>query len=205
MLALGGIYLWVSMLTGPWMLAGGLLDAADHFGTAQKKLTAGALKDARYETLAGVAAADRARRGLDSNSPLFDLASMHPRIRGTLGEADHFVAAAQLSGRAANGTLDIAQNALRGPNKIIVKDPDDPKGGARIRIDRVREIARTVGHIRGAIGGVDEQLKKVNLAKIPRRLRPQVKRGIEQASTTRELLTKAEAGLEILPSFLGAD
>ena len=193
------------MVTAPWKLGGGLLDAADHFQRAQKKLTTGAIKDARYETLAGVAAARRAKEGLESDSPLLDLVSISPRINAVLGEAEHFVEAARLSGRAANGTLDIAQNALRGPDKIIAKDPNDPKGGAQIRIDRIKDITATVSDIRDAIAGVDSELSAVRIDRIPRRLRPKVEQGIEQASETEELLTKAKAGLEILPSFLGED
>lgn len=205
LLALIGTYLWVSMLTAPWKLGGGLLDAADHFQKAQKKLTAGSVKDARYETLAGVAAARRAEEGLASDSPLLDLATVVPKVKGVLDEAPHFVTAAVLSGRAAEGTLDIAQNALRGPDKIIGKDPEDPKGGSQIRIDRIRDIAGTVADIHEAITGVDDELKAVDLERIPRRLRPKVVDGIEQADTTKELLATAEAGLEILPRFLGAD
>ncbi|HYI46171.1 MAG TPA: DUF4012 domain-containing protein [Actinomycetota bacterium] len=204
-MGLVGTFLWLSMLAAPWKLGGGLLDAADHFARAQKKLTAGAIKDARFETLAGVAAAQRARSGLDSDSPLLDLATMTPKVEGVLQEAPHFVEAAILSGRAAAGTLDIAQNALRGPDKIIAKDPEDPKGGAQIRIDRIEDIAATIKDVHQAISGVDRELRAVRLQQIPRRLRPKVTQGIEQASETEELLGKAEAGLAILPRFLGAD
>ena len=79
------------------------------------------------------------------------------------------------------------------------------KGGARIRIDRIREIAATVGDIRKAIVGVKNELREVKLKKLPRRLRPRVEKGIEQAEETDEILQQAEAGLAILPRFLGAD
>ncbi len=204
-LTLFGAYLWVSMAAAPWKLAGGLLDSADHFQRAQKKLTAGFLKDARYETLAGVAAAERAHSGYASSSPLFDVATLHPKLAGLLGESDHLVQAARLSGRAAEGTLDIAQNALRGPEKIIVPDPEDPKGGARIRIDRVREITKTVSRIRRSITGVKRELDAIELKRIPRRLRPRVEDGVAQAKDTDVLLRKAEAGLTFLPRFLGAE
>ena len=193
------------MFAAPWKLAGGLLDSAAHFKQAQKKLTAGALKDARYETLAGVAAARRAKEGSKTDSPLYDLATLVPKLDGVLGESDHLVAAALRTSTAVQGTLDIAQNALRGPDKIIGKDPNDDKGGALIRIDRVREIAGTVDEIRTAIVGVKEELGKVKLQRLPRRLRPRITDGIEQAEDTDELLKQAEQGLAILPGFLGAD
>ena len=193
------------MLAAPWKLAGGLLDAASHFQKAQKKLTAGALKTARYETMAGVAAAKRAEAGLEARSPLYDMASFVPRVDGILGEADHLVEAAARSSIAVQGTLDIAQNALRGPDKIIGKDPNDAKGGALIRIDRVKEIAVTVSEIRDAIVGVKQELGKVKLQRLPRRLRPRVVEGITQAEETDQLLQQAERGLAILPGFLGED
>jgi hypothetical protein len=199
------MYLWVAMVAPVWNLAGGLLDAGRHFQRAQKKLTAGALKDARYETLAGVAAAERARAGLESRGPLFDLAASFDAVDKLLGEADHFVRAAELSGRAAEGTLDVAQNALRGPNKIIAKDPDDPKGGAQIRLERVRAIAATVGDIRDAVTETAKELKAVELKRLPRRLRTRVKDGLDQAEETSELLIKAHAGLKLLPVFMGSE
>jgi hypothetical protein len=205
LLTVAGTYLWLSMASPLWQLAGGLLDAGRHFQRAQKKLTAGALKDARYETLAGVAAAERARAGLDTRGPLFDLAASFDSVDKLLGEAEHFVRAAELSGRAAEGTLDVAQNALRGPNKIIAKDPDDPKGGAQIRLDRVRAIAATVGDIRDAVSETAKELKAVNLNNLPRRFRARVKDGLAQAEDTTELLIKAHEGLKLLPVFLGED
>ena len=195
--------LWVSMLTAPWQLAGGLLDSARHFQRAQKKLTAGALKDARFETMAGVAAADRAAAGLRSDSPLYDLASYVPKLDAVLGEADHFVTAAQHTSEAVEGTLDIAQNALRGPDKIIAKDPNDEKGGALIRIERIKEIAATVGEIRADIVAVGEELAKVEQRRIPGRFRAQVKDALAQAEDTDRVLQQAERGLAILPAFLG--
>jgi hypothetical protein len=205
LLTIAGTYLWVSMVAPAWQLAGGLLDAGRHFQRAQKKLTAGALKDARYETLAGVAAAARARAGFETAGPLFDLAASINRIDHVLGETDHLVRAAELSGRAAEGTLDVAQNALRGPKKIIAKDPEDPKGGAHVRLERVRAIANTVGNIRDAVTEIAKELNAVQLKRLPRRLRPRVKDGLTQAEETSELLVKAHEGLRLLPVFMGDD
>src|SRR5688500_5853183 len=160
--ALVATYLWMSMLAGPWQLAGGLLSAGDHLKQAQKALTRGALKEARYETLAGVAGAREARDGLDADSPLLDVARLVPTIDNALGEVDHLVAAVNLSADAALGTLDIAQNALRGPDKIVTRvDPEDPESDPLIRLDRVEEIGRTITRVRQNIEGVAGELAKV--------------------------------------------
>ena len=163
------------------------------------------MKEARYETLAGEAAARRARSGLSAGGPLFDLGNGLPIIGNVLGEADHLVRAAELSSEAAKGTLDVAQNALRGPDKVIAKDEGDPKGGARIRIDRIVEIGRTISAVRKAIDGVAAELGKVRLGRLPGRVRARVVDGIDKALETDEVLAKAEAGFEILPGLLGAD
>jgi hypothetical protein len=202
---LAGTYLWLSMLTAPWGLATGLLDAADHFAQAEKKLQAQAMKEARYETLAGVAAAFRAERAHADGGPLLDLASGLPTVGDALKEIDHLIAAARLTGRAAQGTLDVAQNALRGPDKIIIKDPEDPKGGSQIRIDRIREIGGTITEVRRSVDGVRRQLEAVNLKNLPQRARPQIIEGIDKAAETDQLLADAEAGFAILPGLLGGD
>lgn len=203
--ALLGAYLWISMLSAPWSLATGLRDASDHFQKAEKKLAAGAMKEARYETLAGVAAADRAREGYRAGGPLLDLASSLPLVGPVLGEVDHLIRAAELTGTAAEGTLDIAQNALRGPDKVVAKDPEDEDGGHQIRIDRIREIATTITEVRRAIDGVHRELKKVDVYSLPKRTRPQILDAIDTAKETDTLLADAEAGFKILPAFLGAD
>lgn len=203
--ALAGTWLWVSMLSAPFDLASGLLDATKHFEKAENKLSAQAMKEARYETLAGVASARRARRGFAAGGPLFDLAEGLPVVGPALKEVDHLIRAAELTGEAASGTLDVAQNALRGPDKIIAKDPDDEKGGSQIRIDRIREIAQTITDVRGFIDGVGRELKKVDLANLPKRARPRITDAIDKADETDGLLADAEAGFEILPGFLGAE
>ena len=202
---LAASYLWLSMLTAPWGLATGLLDAADHFAQAEKKLQAQAMKEARYETLAGVAAARRAARAHADGGPLLDLASGLPTVGEALKEVDHLIAAAELTGKAAQGTLDVAQNALRGPDKIIVKDPDDPKGGSQIRIERIEAIAKTIGEVRGAVDGVRRELQAVKLGNLPKRARPEITEGIDKTKETDVLLADAEAGFEILPGLLGGD
>lgn len=202
---LAGVFLWVSMLSGPLQLAGGLLDARDHLEKAERALSKSATKAARYETLAAVAATERARAGLESKSPLLALAEEVPAAGDALKEVPHLVEAAEHSAVAAEGTLDVAQNALRGPDKVIAEDPDDPEGGSRIRIDRIRAIARTLSQVREEIRAARDELKAVDLRNLPARARNAVKDGIEKAQKTNELLADAEDGFAILPAVLGAE
>jgi hypothetical protein len=203
--ALIATLLWAKMLLEPWRLATGLVDAQKNLKKAQKSLTAGSTKLARYYTLAASAAARRAAVGLEGRSPLYDLAELVGPVRDLLGEAPHFVAAARYSSRAAEGTLDIAQNALRGPDKLIAKDPDDPKGGSQIRLERVTAIAKTLDRIRSDINRARRELGAVDLRQIPRPWRPDVRSGIETATETDHTLADAQAGFRILPGILGAD
>jgi hypothetical protein len=203
--ALGAVVLWGYMLVGPWRLASGLADAQRDLKKAENGLSAGSTKLARYYSLAASAAARRAAAGLEGRSPLYDLAEIVPTTRDLLGEAGHFVNAATYSARAAEGTLDIAQNALRGPDKLIAKDPNDPKGGSQIRLERVEAISATLEDVRADIDKARDELKAVDLKKIPRRLRADVADGIEKAEKTDVTLRDAQAGFKILPGFLGAD
>ena len=203
--ALTGTYLWLAMLAGPWRLASGLLDARTHLRKAEKALQNGAMKAARYETLSAVAAARRARHGLESSGPVMDIARSFPKVGGLLAETEHFVRAAELSSSAAQGTLTVAEGALRGKNKIIKPDPDDPKGGARIDIARIREIGGIISDVRKKIVAVRAELDAVDLARIPQRLRRSVTDGIQRAKETDAVLADAEAGFAILPEVLGAD
>jgi hypothetical protein len=204
-LGLAGIFLWVSMLAGPVRLATGLLGAKDHLDRAEKALSKAATKAARYETLAAVAAAERARSGLESSSPLLVLAEDLPVVGDALKEVPHLVAAAEHSAAAAEGTLDVAQNALRGPDKVIAKDPDDPKGGGRIRIDRIRAIARTIADVQDEIRAAQSELKAVDPRNLPKRARKSIADGIERAKKTNEILADARDGFAILPAVLGAE
>ena len=203
--ALVATYLWITMLAAPVALATGLLGASEHFAQAEKKLGAGAMKAARYETLSGVAAARRARDGYSAGGPLLDLARGLPTVGPAMEEVEHLVRAAELTGEAAEGTLDIAQNALRGPDKVVAKDPEDEEGGHRIRIDRIRAIGRTISEVRSAVAGLRRELKAVDAKNLPRRVRPQIADAIEKARDTDVLLADAEAGFEILPDLLGAN
>lgn len=200
-----GTYLWMSMLAGPLRLASGLLDARTHLNRAESALTRGAMKAARYETLSAAAAARRARTGHSSAGPLMDLARALPRIGKAVDEVEHLVRAAELSASAARGTLSIAETALRGKDKIIEADPNDPKGSARIRLERIDEIAATVAGIRSTINRVGEELEAIDRDAFPRRIQRSIADGIERARKTDATLAKAEAGFEILPGILGAD
>jgi hypothetical protein len=177
--------LWLSILLAPWRLASGLLDARDHLKRSEKSIS-------------------RARDGLDRGGPAFDLLSSFPVVGDVLGEADHLVAAAEHSATAALGTLDVAQNALKGPNKLIVKDPEN-KDESQIRIERVEELQEVVADVRVEIRASERELRKVDLDKLPKRLQGSVKDGIDTAADADELLADAEAGLTVLPTVLGAD
>jgi Protein of unknown function (DUF4012) len=203
--AVAGILLWILMLSGPWKLATGLLDARLHLERAENKISAGALKDARYDTYSAVAATRRAREGLDAGGPLLDLASSIPSIGNALEEVEHLVGAAELSAEAAVGTVDVAQGALRGPDQIITDDPADPKGGSRIRIDRIREVAASINGIRDAVQGAANELRSVDARNLPGRLRPDIEDALERARESQGLLADSEAGLSLLPRLLGAD
>lgn len=204
LLALAGTVLWLSLLAGPWRLASGLLDAREHLTKAEKALSSGAIKESRYRTLAAAAAVRRARAGLDSGGPLLDVARKLPVAGPALEEVRHLIDAAGHSAAVARGTLDIAQNALKGPRRIIVADPADPKGGAQIRIERVVELAEKVSDLRQELDGVTKALTAVELKNLPARARPGIERAIARAGKTDELLADAEGGLQILPGFLGA-
>ncbi|HEY7875549.1 MAG TPA: DUF4012 domain-containing protein [Actinomycetota bacterium] len=203
--ALAATLLWVHMLVSPWRLASGLVDAQRNLRRAEKSLTAGATKLARYYTLAAAAGARRAEQGLDGRSPVYALARMIPTARDALGEARHFVAAAGYSSDAAKGTLDIAQNALRGPDKLIAKDPDDPKGGSQIRLERVAAVAETLDDVRSNIKLAKRELEAVDVKKLPRRFKSDVADGIESANDADETVADAQAGFAVLPEILGAD
>jgi len=200
---IASLFLWAFMLAGPWRLATGLLDAGDHLDRAQAKLSKGALKDARYETLAGAAAARRARAGFDSDSPLLDLARVVPRIDGILDESELLVGAAEHSSDAALGTLEIAQGALRGPDRIVAEDEDGK--GSVIQIDRVRELGEVISQVRTDIAAAADDLARVDPSVLPRRSRPRIEDALTEARSADDLLADAEAGFEILPSFLGAE
>ena len=200
-----GVWLWLVMVAGPWDLVSGLMDARAHLDKAERSLSKGQIKEADYETLAAVAAARRARAGLTSSGPVMDLLRAVPQVGDALDETGHLVRAAELSAQAARGTLEVAESALRGPNKIIERDPENPTENARIRLDRIEAIGATLSAARDAVQGARRELEAVDEQKLPKRFRDDLADGIERAGKTDELLADAEAGFAILPGFLGAD
>lgn len=202
---LAGVWLWLVMLTGPLQLAGGLLGAGDHLDKAQAAIAEGKLKRARLETLAAVAGSERARAGLDSHSPAADVLSYVGMFADALGEAEHLVGAAEEAAAALAGTYDVAANSLKGRDKVVARDPEDPAGGSLIRLDRIEEIGRTITRVRDHLAASAGELRKVDVLALPSRARPAVATGIARAEEADELLADAEAGFEILPGFLGAD
>jgi hypothetical protein len=200
-----GILLWLLVLAAPWRLATGLRDAGDHLQRGERTLSATRLRRAQYEVLAGAAAADRARAGLSGPSVLFDVAGAVPRLDALLAQTGHLVSAAEHSADAARGTLDIGQNALRGKSRIIVDDPEEPGGGAVVRLERVQEVRRTIAEVQAHLKAVVSELSQVEPHSLPRRTRPTIAEGMAKARRADGLLDDAEAGLELLPGFLGAD
>ncbi len=204
LVALAGTLLWVAMLAGPWRLASGMLAARDHLRRAESALSAPAFKRARYETLAAAASVRRARAGLTSHSPLFDLARVVPQVRDLLDQVPHLVNAAASSSEVASGTLSIADNALRGPDRIIVPDGAD-EGGSKVRIERIHAVAETIVEARSDLAEVVTELSAVELDKLPGRARGPIADGISKAASADEILADAEAGFEVLPRILGED
>lgn len=202
LLTLCGVLLWLEMLAGPARLATGLLGASDHLERGGKQLQGGGLKKARREILSAAAAARRAGDAWDGTRSLIDVAAVVPGARELLAQVPHLVAAAEHSTAAARGTLDVAQNGLKGRNRIITKDPE---GGARIDIERVEELGSTLAVVREELQAARRELVAVDLDGLPRRARPAVLRGREEAAARDRTLADAEAGFAILPRILGAD
>jgi len=202
---LAGALLWAQMLAAPYRLVDGLTEARTQLADAEEALTAGKRKKARFATAQGSAAARRARAGYRPASPLISLARLNPRVDAALGEMGHLVSALEHSAAAAEGTLEIAQGALRGPDKIVFKDVNDKRGGSRFRIGRIRAVGELIASIRSDVRGAAEELAAVDPQELPRRFRRPLAKALDGASANDELLADAEAGFEVLPSILGAD
>lgn len=204
LLSLVGVFLWVTMLAGPVKLTTGLLDARTHLNRAQKSLEKTQFKSASFETYAAQASIARAQAGFNSSSPLMDLATLSPQVNDASKELPHILNAVSHAADAAEGTLDVGLGSLRGPNKVVSPDPDD-EGRSIIRIERVEALGETLGQIRADIAAAAGEFEAIDLDNLPRRLHGEVNDGIEQAESTDELLARAEAGFELLPSILGKD
>lgn len=205
LVTLAGVLLWVTFLAAPVRLVTGVVDAADGLRRAERALAQGLVKAARYDTLASLAAVARAEAGLDHPSPLSALARMHPRVEAAHDEAGKVVAALEHSAAAAEGTLTIAQDALRGPDKIVVRGSEASRTGSRVRIARIRAVARLLSGVRRELRAAAAELRAVHLAALPGRAEPQITRALARAEDSDELLGDALAGLRILPAVLGAD
>lgn len=205
LIGLAGALMWASILTGPIRLATGLLDAKTHLEEAETSLSQGRTRAARYDTLAAIAAADRARDGFEAGGPALDLADGLPVVGNALDEVDHLIAAAEHSSAAAGGTLHIAETALRGEDRLVVPDPEDPEGGSRIRIERLHELSAILADVRSDVSAARAELEAVDLGKLPQRARGPVRDGIRTAGEAQDALADAEAGFALLPGILGAD
>lgn len=204
LLGLLGIWLWLSMLAGPWHVFEGLTRAQNDIVKAKQAVSAGSLKDARYYTYDASASVTEARDGLGGGGPLFDLVKIWPRATGTLDQLPHVVDAADFSARAAAGTLDIAQNALKGRNKIIKSDPEQA-GGSVIDLERVGQVGEEIVQIRTDLVRARSALQAVDRVKVVHTLRKKVTKGIAQADDAIALLDKAHAGFRLLPGILGGN
>jgi hypothetical protein len=202
-LTLSGVLLWLTMIAGPVRLATGLLQARSHLDEAEKLLSRGTFKRVRYEIFAAEAAGRRAQAGLESDSPLLDLATLVPAVEDGLKEVPHLVAAGRHSAQAAEDALSLGVGLLRGENKVIAPDPDGE--GKVVVLDRIEEIGDIVGHARSEVVAARDELAAVDLHNLPRRVRPGIRDGIERAEETRKLLARTEAGFELLPAILGGE
>jgi Protein of unknown function (DUF4012) len=205
LLTIGGLFLWVNILVSPWRIATGLLEAGDKLERGEKALSGTALKEAQDQIFAGIAATKRANKGLRGPDVLLDLASLSPEVAGAVGDLDHLVAAAKFSGKAAQGSLRIAKNALRGPSRIIKPDPDDPEGGSVIELERIEEAGRAVAEVRANLDGVQRELEQIDVEDLPGRVRKKVTEGLASARDAEAVIADAQAGFEILPGILGAN
>jgi hypothetical protein len=199
------VLLWVTFLSAPVRLVTGVVDAAAGLRRAERALAQGLVKAARYDTLASSAAVARARAGLEQPSPLSALARMDPRVEAAYGEVGELVAALEHSAAAAQGTLTLAQDALRGPDKLVVRGSKASGTGSLVRIARIRAVARLLAGVRRELRAAASELRAVRVAALPRRAGPQIARALARAEDSDELLGDALAGLRILPAVLGAD
>jgi Protein of unknown function (DUF4012) len=203
LLTLGGVLLWIAMLSGPVKLATGLLEARTHLDTAQKRLSEGKFRPAVWHTFSAEAGADKARSGYNSNSPLMDLATLVPQVDDAMGELDHLISAASHATEAASGTLEIGLSALKGPDRIMGPDPDGK--GSIILLDRIEELGGVVAEVRRDINAAGDEFAAIDLSNLPKRTHKDIKDGIDQARETDKVLADAAAGFELLPGILGAD
>lgn len=201
--ALLAAYLWLCLVASPYRLVRGLLDGGRRLQAAQSRLTTGKVGQAAPLVYGAEASVDTVRAELDSPGPLLDVASLVPQVRDALGELDHVVKAMELSTKAAVDTVAVVEDALRG--SLIKKDPDDPKGSSIVDLERVDEAIDAIADAKRTTEAVITELEKIDLAKLPGRVRPRVTRAIADANDAIERIDVAQRGFAILPAVLGAD
>lgn len=196
--------LWLWSILGPWRLVSGLRDARRHLTRAEQGVARSDLKKARLEAVSATGAVERARRGFGFGGPLLEAARLNPRLGDALGELDHVLGAAEHSALAAAGTTEIARSALRGKDRVVVPDPEDPKN-SQIRIERLEELADSVATVRREVRAALEELEAIRPGRLPARFRDEVNQGIDKARDSEGLLADAEDGLRLLPEIFGAE
>ena len=197
--------LWAWMLVTPWRIVSGLVDAGRHLDRGEKALTDTALRTAQFEVFAGPAAARRARFGLEANSPLLDVARLHPTVDSALGEVDHLVAASKFSADAAKGTLRIAKNALRGPTRDHRHRPGESGGVGDTARAHCRYRRRPSTRSERTSMECRRNSDPSSWPIFPRAVRPDVTDALEKADEAEAVIADAQAGFEILPGVLGGD
>ena len=202
LLTLVGLVAWLEVAGRAWALGSGLLGTGRHLAKGERRLAAGSLKRARIEILQARAAARRARARLDAADPLLDVARALPPVDRAAGELRALVAAAGHSAAAAAGTLEVAQTALRGRDRVIVREDG---GGGRVRLDRITALRAEVSTVRANLRKAMEDLRAVAPQNLPRRARPLIADGLASARAGERAVADLEAGLEILPAVLGAE
>jgi hypothetical protein len=201
--ALAALLLWLSMLASPYRLATGLLEGRRYLPAAERALSKGSVEAARYQTLAAVAAAERARAGLSDPSPLLDVAGAVPPIGRVLKEADHIVRAMELSADAAAGTLSVAEDALRGG--LIRRDPDDPAKSSSVDMARLDRAVETISRVGDSARAAAQELRMIEPSNLPPRAQRAVARALIDARDAVTRISRAEEGFALLPTVLGAD
>jgi hypothetical protein len=196
-----GVLAWGEAAAQVWRLGGGLLGAGRHLERGRSALAAGSLKRGRLQILQANAAARDAHAGFATPNPLLDLAALVPQVGRALPELPHLVRAARSSTAAATGTLEVAQTALRGREKVIARDDE----GAHVRVDRIEELRAQVARARRELRTARVALGEIDTSNLPGRARPAVKEGLSAARAGGRALGDAEAGLAVLPGILGAD
>ena len=202
LLTLVGVVAWLEVAGRAWALGSGLLGTGRHLQRGERRLAAGTLKRARVEILQARAAARRARAGSDAANPLLELARALPPAERAIAELEPLVGAAEHSSAAAAGTLEVAGTALRGRDRVIVRED---AGGGRVRLNRVAALRAEVSGVRAHLRAAMADLGRVAPANLPARVRPTIARGLASARAADKAVADLEAGLEVLPSILGAE